>query len=51
MGDTGISTTVLQRGAMANNLLSWVWTIKTAGVVYGPYPTSTRTPIHEAALR
>jgi uncharacterized protein YbjT (DUF2867 family) len=45
---TGIPTTVLRPGDMANNLLYWAWTIKTAGVVYGPYPSSAQAPIHEA---
>ena len=45
---TGIPTTVLRPGDMANNLLFWSWTIKTSGVVYGPYADSAQAPIHEA---
>jgi len=47
---TGVPTTVLRPGDMANNLRYWAWTIKTAGSVFGPYPTSAQAPIHEADI-
>lgn len=50
VADSGIPTTVLGPGDMANNLLYWAWTIKTAGIVYGPYPSSAQAPIHEADI-
>ena len=43
-------TTVLRPGDMANNLRYWAWTIKSAGSVFGPYPTSAQAPIHEADI-
>jgi uncharacterized protein YbjT (DUF2867 family) len=45
---TGIPTTVLRPGDMANNLLFWAYSIKTSGTVYGPYASSAQAPIHEA---
>jgi uncharacterized protein YbjT (DUF2867 family) len=45
---TGIPTTVLRPGDLANNLLFWAWSIKTSGTVYGPYAASAQAPIHEA---
>jgi uncharacterized protein YbjT (DUF2867 family) len=46
----GIPATILRPGDIANNLLFWAWSIKTAGAVYGPYPTSKQAPIHEADI-
>jgi uncharacterized protein YbjT (DUF2867 family) len=46
--DTGVPTTIIRPGDFANNLLFWAWTIKTNGAVFGPYPTSSQAPIHEA---
>jgi uncharacterized protein YbjT (DUF2867 family) len=45
---TGIPTTVLRPGDLANNLLFWSWSIRTSGTVYGPYGTSAQAPVHEA---
>jgi uncharacterized protein YbjT (DUF2867 family) len=45
---TGIPATVLRPGDLANNLLFWAWSVKTAGAVRAPYPTSAQAPIHEA---
>lgn len=45
---TGIPTTVLRPGDLANNLLYWAYSIKTSGTVYGPYANSAQAPIHEA---
>ena len=47
---TGVPATVLRPGDMMNNLRYWAWTIKTAGSVFGPYPTSAQAPIHEADI-
>jgi len=47
---SGIPSTILRPGDMANNLLFWAWSIKTSGVVYGPYADSAQAPIHEADI-
>lgn len=35
---SGIPSTILRPGDMANNLLFRAWSIKTSGGVFGPYP-------------
>src|ERR1700694_2146646 len=47
---TGIPTTVIRPGDLANNLLFWAWSIKTSGTVHGPYAGSAQAPIHEADI-
>jgi uncharacterized protein YbjT (DUF2867 family) len=47
---SGIPSTILRPGDMANNLLFWAWSIKTSGIVYGPYAESAQAPIHEADI-
>lgn len=45
---SGIHYTFLRPGNFANNLRFWSYSIKTSGMVYGPYPQSAQTLIHEA---
>lgn len=47
---TGIPTTVVRPGEMANNLLFWASTIKSTGTVFAPYADSAQAPIHEADI-
>lgn len=47
---TGLPSTILRPGSFANNLLFWSHSIKSSGVVYGPYATSAQAPIHEADI-
>lgn len=44
----GPGYTFLRPGSFANNLLFWAHTIKTMGMVAGPYPQSAQSLIHEA---
>lgn len=45
---SGIPYTFLRPGSFANNLRFWSHSIKTSGTVYGPYPQSAQSLIHEA---
>lgn len=45
---SGVAHTFLRPGSFANNLLFWAYTIKTMGMVAGPYPQSAQSLIHEA---
>jgi uncharacterized protein YbjT (DUF2867 family) len=45
---SGMEYTFLRPGSFANNLRFWSHTIKTANTVYGPYPESAQSLIHEA---
>lgn len=44
----GLAYTFLRPGSFANNLRFWAQTIKTMRSVFGPYPQSSQTLIHEA---
>lgn len=48
--DSGLEFTILRSGTFANNLRQWAATIKTQGMVFGPYPESAQALIHEADI-
>jgi uncharacterized protein YbjT (DUF2867 family) len=47
---SGLAYTFLRPGSFANNLRFWSYSIKTSGTVYGPYPQSAQSLIHEADI-
>ncbi len=46
--ESGLASTFLRPGSFATNLLFWAHSIKTMGMVAGPYPQSAQSLIHEA---
>jgi uncharacterized protein YbjT (DUF2867 family) len=48
--ETGLAVSVLRPGSFANNLRQWAPTIRGQKAVFGPYPESVQTPIHEADI-
>jgi len=44
---SGLDFTILRPVTFANNLRQWAYSIKTQGMVFGPYPESAQALIHE----